>query len=114
MLFRSYRDDVNKGIGMLKQVVIDYALANIEPSYCNYSKSNAYVTFENGDKWSVLGARHSSRGAASNIAYIERSIDYDTYRTIILPTVKNYPFRAIHLWGEGNLHITDEVQLFPF
>ena len=101
---------------MLKQVILDYARADIEPSYSrsHFSSNYAWVTFENGDEWRVAGARDSSRGMACNIAYVERSVDYDTYRTIILPTVKNYPFRAIHLWGEGNLHITDEVQLRPF
>ena len=110
-----YRDNAQAGIDMLKQVILDYARADIEPSYSNshFSKNFAWVTFKNGDKWSIAGARNSSRGIACNIAYVERSIDYDTYRTIIFPTIKCKPYTAIHLWGEGNLHL-DDSQPLPF
>ena len=38
---------------------------------------------------------------------------YDIYKTIISPTMINFPFSAVRFWGEGNLHISDELPL-PF
>lgn len=108
-----YRDHAQAGINMLKQVILDYARADIEPSYSHFSSNCAWVTFKNGDEWRVAGARDSSRGMACNIAYVERSIDYDTYQTIIFPTMKCKPYTAIRLWGEGNLHL-DDSQPLPF
>ena len=70
-----YRDNAQVGINMLKQVILDYARADIEPSYSrsHFSSNYAWVTFENGDEWRIAGARDSSRGLACNIAYVERS-----------------------------------------
>ena len=50
------------------------------------------------------------RHARCNIAYIQRNIPYNIYRTVIEPTIVEYPFSGIQLWGEGNLYITNEIQ----
>ena len=81
-------------------------------NYCS-KYNNSYAEFENGDTWKVVKANDSARGQRCNIAYIERSIDYDTYRCIIAPKMFDSPYTAIHLWGEGDLHISDTPAL-PF
>ena len=75
--------------------------------------SGSTAEFGNGDFWRVCRASDCSRGVRCNVAYIQRSIPYDVYRTIISPVMFDFPFAAIRLWGEGNLHISDEVPL-PF
>ena len=72
-----------------------------------------FVEFENGDKWKVVKAIDSNRGVRSNIAYIDRSIDMETVKCIIYHTLTSTPFSAYRLYGEGDLHLTDEIPL-PF
>ncbi len=97
------------GNEQLKEIVDRYNKAHIATKICHYKATGSYAEFENGDIWKVVRASDSARGQCCNIAYVERSIDYDTYRVIIRPTIKNLPYTAIHLWGEGNLHITDNI-----
>lgn len=78
------------------------------------NKFNAYVTFSNGDIWRAVRACESVRGIKCNVSYIERNISYDVYRTIIEPCTSRPPFTAIRLYGEGNLHITDQISELPF
>ena len=67
----------------------------------------------NGDYWKVHNANIRALGARCNIAYVERNIDYDTYRCSIVPCLTDFPYSAVHLWGEGDLHIDDTPDL-PF
>ena len=97
----------------LKKLVDKYNQMQIPVVKCHYRKIGSYAQFENGDIWQVVKANESARGYRCNIAYIERSINYDTYRCIIAPKMFNFPYSAIRLWGEGDLHISDEPPL-PF
>lgn len=108
-----YRDDYSKGIEQLKIMINKYERMKIPVTENRFSKYDTYVVFENGDIWKVVGARKCGRANRCNVAYVERNIDYDIYKTIIAPTMINFPFSAVRFWGEGNLHISDEPPL-PF
>lgn len=101
------------GNAKLREIVANYEMARIPVVKVHYANYGAYARFENGDIWRVLGANDGSRGYRCNIAYIERSISFDTYRTIICSAMINHPYSAIHLWGEGNLYIMEDFSM-PF
>lgn len=105
-----YNSCFENALEQLNRIIQDY-----EYYACNYinlktSKFDTCVEFENGDIWRIRKATENSRGYRCNVAYIERSIDYKTYREIVEPRLVEWPISALHLWGEGNLHITDEVK----
>lgn len=103
-----------EGNEMLEKVIENYTRYGIELRHKKISAiSGSTAEFGNGDSWRVCKASDCSRGVRCNVAYIQRSIPYDVYRTIISPAMFDFPFAAIRLWGEGNLHISDEVPL-PF
>ena len=97
----------------LKKMIDRYNQKRIPVTKCHYKKIGSYAEFENGDTWQVVRANDSTRGYRCNIAYIERSIDYDIYRCIIAPKMIDFPFSAFRLWGEGNLHLDFDPPL-PF
>ena len=103
-----YNSDFINANEKLKTIVNQYNQAQIPVIKCHYRKIGSYAEFANGDTWRVVGASDNARGYKWNIAYIERSIDYDIYQCIISPSAVNCPFSAIHLWGEGDLHLTNE------
>lgn len=107
-------NNYSTGNNMLIKIVSQYGQKGIFPiEYKNGVKTYHSVEFDNGDKWCVCKATDSFRAYKSNIAYIERSIDINTIKCIILPTLIDFPFSAYHLFGKGNLHLTDEEPL-PF
>ena len=108
-----YRDDYSKGIEQLKIIIDNYKRMKILVTKNHFSKYDTYAVFENGDIWKVVGARECGRANRCNIAYVERNIDYNVYRTIICPSMICFPFSAVRFWGEGNLYISDEPPL-PF
>lgn len=102
-----YNSNLDNAIDQLNQIEERYnymKIATIHKHYCYYSTQ---IQFENGDVWRIMKADDSARGCRWNIAYIERSISYDIYQCIINPTANVFPYCGIHLWGEGNLHISD-------
>lgn len=105
---------ITDGNKQLQELIEQYNKCHIPIAEVCYSKNiNSFVEFKNGDTWKVVKANDSARGYRCNIAYIQRSIDYNVYRTIIAPKMFDFPYAAIRLWGEGDLHISDEVPL-PF
>lgn len=100
-----YESSFEKANEELKKMIDRYNQKRIPVTKCHYKKIGSYAEFENGDTWKVVRANESARGYRCNIAYIERSIGYDTYRCVIAPTMIDFPFSAFHLWGEGNLHL---------
>lgn len=100
-----YESSFEKANEELKKTIDRYNKKRIPVIKCHYKKIGSYAEFENGDVWKVVKANDGARGCRCNIAYIERSIDYNTYRCIIAPKMIDFPFSAFHLWGEGNLHI---------
>ena len=95
-----------RGNEKLKEIINKYKLTGIETTKSVYSKLGSWAEFENGDAWRVVSANDNARGHKCNVAYVERCIDYDIYRTLIMHCLIDFPFAAINLWGEGNLHIT--------
>lgn len=108
-----YESDFIKANEELKKIVDQYNFMNIPVEQCHYKKIGSYARFENGDTWQVVRANESARGYRCNIAYIERSIDYNTYRCIIAPKMIDFPYSGYRLWGEGNLYLNFDPPL-PF
>ena len=108
-----YNSNWENGVTQLKQIEENYNQMKIATTRSHYMRHGSWVQFENGDVWKVLGAGDRARGYRWNIAYIERNISLDTYRCIIAPAAINFPFAAIRLWGEGNLHLDFDPPL-PF
>lgn len=108
-----YNSSWENGNKQLQQIVTNYERMKIPVVKCHYLRSGSWAEFENGDTWKVLCANDFARGYRCNIAYIERSINYDIYRCIIAPTMMDFPFSAFRLWGEGNLHLDFDPPL-PF
>lgn len=46
----------------------------------------------------VVPATEHSRGRACNIALIDSNIDEEIVYTVIMPTVKSYPYRAYNFY----------------
>ena len=62
------------------------------------TSSNVSACFENGDTWIVLPARECARGHACNIALIERGTPERVVREVIMPCIKNFPYRAYNYY----------------
>ena len=108
-----YESSFEKANEELKKMVDRYNQKRIPVIKCHYMKNGSYAEFENGDVWKVVKANDGARGFRCNVAYIERCINYDVYRCIIAPKMFDFPFSALHLWGEGNLHLDFDPPL-PF
>lgn len=101
-------------LNKLNELINRYEQVKIFPSeYQLTSKHGNYVKFENGDIWKIIRACDNARGHRCNVAYLDRAISYQEYELFIHHYLNIPPFTAIHFYGEGNLHISDEPQL-PF
>ena len=109
---KDYNSIKNQGNSKLKEIIEKYKEMGITSTYV-IASNKSYADFSNGDNWRVLKASDQNRAARCNIAYIERNIDYDVYRTAINCSIQDFPYSAIHLWGEGDLHIDNSPEL-PF
>lgn len=83
-----------------KFIKIDIQLKKLEKGYS--------LMCDNGDYWTVASSSSTARGLRCNIAYIQRSIDIDTYYEVIAPCLTSLPYTAIRLFGEGNLRISEQ------
>lgn len=108
-----HNNNYSEALEQLEKIIKNYERMNIPIARQCSTKNNTSVIFENGDTWEVIAAIERSRGKRCNIAYVERNIDSNIYQTIICRTIIDFPFSAIHLWGEGNLHLSAETPL-PF
>lgn len=108
-----YKDDWVKGFEQLEKIIEKYQQINISTKRFARSRFDSFAEFQNGDIWRVKCAGEQSRGQRCNVSYIERSIDYNIYECIISHCTTAYPYNAIRLWGEGDLHLTD-AQPLPF
>lgn len=108
-----YGSDYATGNAKLQEIVAAYERMGILTTRCHYTINGSYVEFDNGDHWSVRRASDNARGYRWNVAYIERCIDYNSFRTVVMPAGTLSPFTAIHLFGEGDLHIDYRPDL-PF
>ena len=104
--------NIEQGNTQLLNLMEKYKLMNT-PVQLKIMKQGYTLECGNGDYWKVHNANIKALGARCNIAYVERNIDYDTYRCSIVPCLTDFPYSAVHLWGEGDLHIDDTPDL-PF
>ena len=102
-----YNSNLNNAINQLNQIEERYNHMEIATIHKHYSYYSTQIQFENGDVWRTIRANNNARGYRWNIAYIERSISYNMYHYIINSAANVFPYCGIHLWGEGNLHISD-------
>ena len=112
---KNYTSANTEGVEMLKHIIQQYEKIEINCIFhISPSGNSSYADFYNGDSWRVVVANESGTcGRRCNIAYVERSIDYKTYCCLISPCLYDFPYSAVRLWGEGNLHINDTPDL-PF
>lgn len=104
--------DIERGNAQLLNLMDKYKLMDI-PVQMQIRKQGYILECGNGDYWKVHNAKVQALGARCNIAYVERNIDYDVYKCYITPCMTDFPYSAIRLWGEGDLHIDDTPDL-PF
>ena len=107
-----FAKDLDKGNVQLLDIAQKYEMLQID-TQIRRLKHGFTLECANGDYWSVRSANVRACGARCNIAYIERSIDLETYRCEIAPCLISFPYSAIRLWGEGDLHI-DDCPMLPF
>lgn len=93
-----YYTSKNVGRLRLEDLVEEYKKINIEVKQSWINKTSASVVFDNGDIWDVVPANDRSRGRACNIALIESCTPLEIVNTIILPCLKNHPFRAYNYY----------------
>lgn len=87
-----------KGLERFDRLIEDYAKVNIGVLAIKNNYSETYVRFLNDDIWMVVLATEHSRGRACNIALIDSDIDEEIVYTVIMPTVKSYPYRAYNFY----------------
>lgn len=104
--------ELDKGNAQLLNIMERYKLMGIEVQV-KMMKHGYTLECANGDYWKVHNANFRALGARCNIAYVERNIDIETYRCCIAPCMTDFPYSAVRLWGEGNLHI-DDTPILPF
>ena len=104
-----YNENRGQAIKILERMIERYKMMEIPVEYSSIDKSYYSISpnakFGNGDTWTVCRACDSARGYKCNIAYVDRSISYDTYRDVINPAMIEHPYCALHLWGEGDFHL---------
>lgn len=83
-------DRAGDGIEKLKYVRDRYMWSGVAPTREMYSRSNSWVEFENGDKWSVASTSEYHIGVRANIAWVDSRISEDFFRTVILPTLISF------------------------
>ena len=80
-------DRMNDGIEKLQYIRDRYIWSGVNVVREVYSRSNSWIEFDNGDKWSVASASESSRGMRANIAWVDSRIDEEFVRGGVLPPV---------------------------
>ena len=95
-----YCQEINTGMNKLNDIIHNYAKINIETTNIKrITKTSVFIVFKNGDEWTVAIANDGSRGRACNIAYIDRNINEEIVQTIIMPTIKAYPYQAYQYYN---------------
>ena len=87
-----------KGLERLDRLIEDYAKINIGTLIIRDSQLDTYVRFLNDDVWLLVPATDRSRGRACNVSLIDSRIDQRIIDTIIMPTIKAYPYRAYNFY----------------
>jgi hypothetical protein len=96
-----YYDKLETGLAEFKKIIEDYANIGITCDKPVANANQARVTFNNGDEWIVVRATDSARGHSCNVAYIDRMIPDDFVETIIMPTIKAFPYQAYRYYNWG-------------
>lgn len=106
-----YNSNRENAIKEMEKIIKKYEQIKIKSVRYIYNSYQCLTEFENGDIWKIVKANDSARGDRCNVAYIERSIYYDTYHCIIAPMMTALPFSALCLWSDGDLYLTDEYPI---
>lgn len=93
-----YYTDRKYGLDRFEQLIKDYEKIKIKAVKRSVSQFNYSVTFENGDNWILVSANTASRSQACNVGLIERGTPENIIHEIIMPCIKNYPYRAYNYY----------------
>lgn len=96
-----YCNKIETGLGQFKKIIENYANIGITCDKPVVNANQASVIFNNGDEWIVVRATESARGHSCNVAYIDRMIPDDFVETIIMPTIKAFPYQAYRYYNWG-------------
>lgn len=107
-----FAKDLDKGNAQLLNMAQRYKMLQID-TQVKKMKHGFILECANGDYWNVREVNGHARGSSCNVAYVERSIDLETYHCKIAPLLTDFPYSAVRLWGKGSLHIDDCIVL-PF
>lgn len=83
-------DRTGDGIEKLKYIRDRYMWSGVAPTREVYSRSNSWIEFENGDKWSLASASENCRGLRANIAWVDSRINEEFFHVVILPTLCSF------------------------
>ena len=84
----------------LLQILENYKKINIEKTLIKHNSSELVCIMSNGDYWQAVVATIGARGRACNIAYIDREISQEIINTVIMPTLKCFPYTAYNYYGK--------------
>lgn len=96
-----YCNKIEAGLEQFKKIIEDYDTIGIKCEKPRVSANQAFADFDNGDRWTVVKATDGARGYACNVAYIDRMIPDDFVETIIMPTIKAFPYQAYRYYNWG-------------
>lgn len=97
-----YCSTLKIGLEQFKKIIEDYSYLGIKCDKPKVNADQAFVNFDNGDKWVVVKANESARGNSCNIAYIDRMISDELVETVIMPTIKAFPYQAYRYYNWSN------------
>lgn len=97
-----YCNKIEAGLEQFKKIIEDYNAIGIKCEKPRISTNQAFVDFDNGDRWTVVKATDGARGYACNVAYIDRMINDDLVEKVIMPTIKAFPYQAYRYYNWKN------------
>ena len=97
-----YCQKLETGLEQFKKIIEDYNTIGIKCEKPRVSVNQAFIDFDNGDRWIVVRAGDNARGHSCNVAYIDRMIDNKIVEEIIMPTIKAAPYQAFRYYNWCN------------
>ena len=93
-----YYQDKQAAMSKLLRIKDGYEKLKIPSINARYGKNEGFITFANGDSWSLVRAVDSSRGCKVNISYISADIPERFIREVIQHCTIAYPYTAYHFY----------------
>ena len=97
-----YCSKIETGLKQFKKIIKDYDTIGIKCERPIVSKNQAIADVDNGDRWTVVIAGEGARGNACNVAYIDKTINDNLVKQVIMPTIKACPYQAYRYYNWSN------------